>query len=295
MSQPPYAGDQPQKQALVHARIPFDERRGGGGCRRATRGGGNLRRDRLGVFRLPLGQEGLGPLRRDVLAGARLGGDDGRALRVDRGHLGNRIVSSLFGLCLLDRSGRGRLRGGGRARRSRLEPGQQAVPAKQCLYAVLAVTGAEQAAVDEVRQGGHDVVVAATAQRHDLADSPLTVDERQQRPLVAAELRVLGRNGGEAEHRLRRRNRRGDSPPALQPAAGFGDDVLDLAGDADVVRVRLVDGEGELAVRPAQQVENGVDDVLGDQIVQNTLVERAGLLDGTSNTDRVVGRGLVDR
>src|SRR3954462_417010 len=28
MSQPPYAGDQPQKQALVHARVPFDGRRG---------------------------------------------------------------------------------------------------------------------------------------------------------------------------------------------------------------------------------------------------------------------------
>src|SRR4051812_35117796 len=123
MSQPPYAGDQPQKQALVHARVPFDEWGGGGSCRGATRGGGNLRRDRLRVFGLTLGQEGLGPLRRDVLAVARLGGDDGRALRIDRGHLGDRIVSSLFGLCLLDRSGRDRLRRGGRARLGRLKSG----------------------------------------------------------------------------------------------------------------------------------------------------------------------------
>src|SRR4051794_8093813 len=295
MSQPPYAGDQPQKQALVHARVPFDEWRGGGSCRRATRGGGNLRRDRLRVFRLTLGQEGLGPLRRDVLAVTRLGGDDRRALRADRGHLGDRIVSKLFGWCLLDRSGRGRLRRGGRAWRGRLEPGQQAVPAKQRLDAVLAVTGAKQAAVDQVGKGGHDVVVAATAERHDLADGALTIDEREQRPLIAAELRVLRWNGGEAENRLRRRNRRSDGPPALQPASGFGDDVLDLTGDADVVGVGLVDREGELAVRPAQQVENGVDDVLSDQIVQNTLVERASLLDGTSDTDRVVGGGFVDR
>src|SRR3954449_13579876 len=99
MSQPPHAGDQPQKQALVHARVPFDEWRGGGSCRRATRGGGNLRRDRLRVFGLALGQERLGALRRDVLAVARLGGDDGRALGTDRSHLGDRIVSSVFGGC----------------------------------------------------------------------------------------------------------------------------------------------------------------------------------------------------
>src|SRR3954451_13924930 len=195
MSQPPYAGDQPQKQALVHARVPFDEWRGGGSWRRATRGGGNLRRDRLRVFRLTLGQEGLGPLRRDVLAVTRLGGDHWGALRTDRGHLGNRIVGSVFRRCLLDRSRRRRLRRGGRAWRGRIEPGQQAVPAKQRLDAVLAVTGAKQAAVDQVGKGGHDVVVAATAERHDLADSPLTIDERQKRPLIAAELRVLGRNG----------------------------------------------------------------------------------------------------
>src|SRR3954467_14975160 len=97
MSQPPYAGDQPQKQALVHARVPFDEWRGGGSCRRATRGGGNLRRDRLRVFGLTLRQEGLGSLRRDVLAVARLRGDAGRGLRIDRGPLGDRIVSRLVG------------------------------------------------------------------------------------------------------------------------------------------------------------------------------------------------------
>src|SRR4051812_8512219 len=141
MSQPPYAGDQPQKQALVHARVPFDEWRGGGSCRRATRGGGNLRRDRLRVFRLTLGQERLGPLRCDVLAVPWLGGDDGGALRADRGHLGDRIVGRFFGRCLVDRSGRRRLRRGGRAWRSRLEPGKQAVPAKQRLDTVLAVTG----------------------------------------------------------------------------------------------------------------------------------------------------------
>src|SRR3954462_2853996 len=99
MSQPPHAGDQPQKQALVHARVPFDEWRGGGSCRRATRGGGNLRRDRLRVFRLTLGQERLGPLRCDVLAVPCLGGDDGGALRADRGHLGDRIAGSVFGRC----------------------------------------------------------------------------------------------------------------------------------------------------------------------------------------------------
>src|SRR3954453_11923781 len=48
MSQPPYAGDQPQKQALVHARVPFDEWRGGGSGSRChtTCGGGPLCRDR---------------------------------------------------------------------------------------------------------------------------------------------------------------------------------------------------------------------------------------------------------
>src|SRR3954452_9459322 len=30
MSQPPYAGDEAEQQALVHARVPFDVRRGGG-------------------------------------------------------------------------------------------------------------------------------------------------------------------------------------------------------------------------------------------------------------------------
>src|SRR5437763_2637977 len=55
MSQPPYAGDQPQKQALVHARVPFDEwrGRGSGGC--AACGGSNGRRDGLRMLRLTLG------------------------------------------------------------------------------------------------------------------------------------------------------------------------------------------------------------------------------------------------
>src|SRR3954451_8871797 len=80
MSQPPHAGDQPQKQALVHARVPFDEWRGGRSCRRATRGGGDLRRDRLRVLRLALGQERLGTARSDFFAVTGLRGHDRRTL-----------------------------------------------------------------------------------------------------------------------------------------------------------------------------------------------------------------------
>src|SRR3954454_22553610 len=225
MSQPPHAGDQPQKQALVHARVPFDEWRGGGSCRRATRGGGNLRRDRLRVFGLALGQERLGALRRHLVAVTDLRGHDRRTRRVDRGDLRHLLVDELvvgrvLGREFLDRCGRGRLglSGCGRRGRSRgLEPGEQAVTAQQRLDAVLAVTGAKQSSVHQVGERGHHVVVAAAAQRDHVADRALTVDERKQRPLVTAELWVVGRGGGQAEHGLRRRDRRGDVPPALQP------------------------------------------------------------------------------
>src|SRR4051794_39239099 len=57
MSQPPYAGDQPKQQALVHARVPFDV--GGSGRRSASAAGnrGDRSGNRLRVFRLALGKE----------------------------------------------------------------------------------------------------------------------------------------------------------------------------------------------------------------------------------------------
>jgi hypothetical protein len=169
------------------------------------------------------------------------------------------------------------------------------VPAQQRLHTVLAVAGAEQATVDQVGQRGHDVVVAATAEGDDLADRALAVDEREQRPLVAAELRIVRRRAGEAQHCLRRRDRRGDRAPALEPPARLGDDLIDLTRDADVVRVGLVHGEGELAVGPAQQIEDGVHDVLGDHVVQHALVDRTGLLHSACHTDGVVRGSLLDR
>src|SRR4051794_18526952 len=70
ISQPPHAGDQPQQQALVHARVPFDV--GGGrcrGCRTGTAtGDGGDGSELLRVVGLTLGQERLRPLRRDLFA-----------------------------------------------------------------------------------------------------------------------------------------------------------------------------------------------------------------------------------
>src|SRR3954454_21470598 len=119
MSQPPYAGDQPQKQALVHARVPFDEWRGGSSCRRAARGGGNLRRNRLRGVGLALGEERLGAGRSVLVAVTGLRGDDRRALVVDRGDLGDLLVGWLLGHRLLDRASRDRLGFSRRARGGR--------------------------------------------------------------------------------------------------------------------------------------------------------------------------------
>src|SRR3954465_1489412 len=88
MSQPPHAGDQPKKQALVHTRVPFDERRGRSCSCCATRGGSNSRRDRLRVVRLTLGQERFGALRGDLFAVTGLGGHHRSARCADRRDLG---------------------------------------------------------------------------------------------------------------------------------------------------------------------------------------------------------------
>src|SRR3954468_14279717 len=195
MSQPPHAGNETQQQALVHTWVPFDVRRCRG-CGRGRSSPGDCRdcgHRLLRVFRLALRQERLRPLGSDLRPRLGWHSCEGRrrsrlgrvllvpsaVIEVDGGLRCNRRCGCCRRRCLDGNSG--------------LERGEQVVRTQQCRD-VIGIVDPKQAASDELGERGYDRELTATGQADDLSDCAATVDQREQGPLVAGQLRVGGKN-----------------------------------------------------------------------------------------------------
>ena len=122
----------------------------------------------------------------------------------------------------------------------------------------------QQAAIDQGGQGGDDGELAAPVRATSSVTPRRPSTRRQQRPLVAVDRRVVGGNGRHREHGVAATGSTVDTAARVEPATSLAStDVVDRQGDAQVVGVGLVDDEGEVALGPAQQVEDRVHRLLG--------------------------------
>src|SRR4051812_7047064 len=239
MSEPPYAGDEPQQEALVDTWVALDKGRvghllGGDGrgavnladdgrhAARGDRGEVASARDLLvRVLRTATWAEWFGP-RRDHLGRVVLNdGTGGVGLRARRCGLDD--LSGLpLGRRVDDRSFERDLVGQRRAepgadavlplwlerlgddcgRCDTFECGQGGQPTQQCVYGGrLTLAGDdEQAAVDEGRQRRDDSELTAPGSGNDLGHATPAVDECQQRPLFAGQHRVVRWRECDREH-----------------------------------------------------------------------------------------------
>ena len=155
-----------------------------------------------------------------------------------------------------------------RCRGVHLERGQQLLPAhdERDVVGALLVPNDEQAPLDQGGQGRDDGELPGAGELDEVADRPVAVDQSQQRPLVAR--RRLGSSvstTGMVSTTSGLRDEPWTPRPRLAARRRLGHHVLGGTDEPDVVGVGLVHVEGEVALGPAQQVEDGVDGLLGGQ------------------------------
>ena len=80
--------------------------------------------------------------------------------------------------------------------------------------------------------------------------------------------------------------------PRFKTASCVVHNRLDAQRESDVVGARFVDGEGEIAFAPPQEIEYGVDDLLGDQAPQEVGIDRARVEQRPAHPDAFIRRAL---
>ena len=251
-SQPPDAGDESQQQALVHAGVPFDR------VGRWRGSGGDPATD--------CGRSGSG------CSGARCGmnGSGRCGVTVDRSRAAAELASDLLdagaivasprrppsAMSSTSASGSGRrparsglrrqptprLPSAGRWCPAPCAPARRAAPAGGSARDAVATVDLEQAPPDELGERHDHGVLPPPAQRP-RCRRPTGVPSTRASSAQSSRLTEGSLSGARATARMA--SGVGmcfvDRGPGLEPAAGLGDDVVDLAGDADVVDVGLVD------------------------------------------------------